>query len=521
MGSPQHILAHLLLGAAVSYATGNDVVTGGLGASAGEATAPLLSKLIYQKPTSELTAEQKDTISSIASLTGVAIGATTGNVTDAVNAGETALVAVQENDGRMINGKWCDPGECDSKGNPINRITFSDNEALAIKAVIGTVVWPAGVLEAYLAADNDAEKLAILKTAFSPLKSRALLEVLENTQVAKSRANKPSNQTANRAGKTCSFRGDMLVKTISGYRPISEVRIGNMVLSKNEITGKLTYQSVSNHYNNSYNATVYITIKDSNGNTQTIVSNKIHPFFTQVNTGAQLPQSSEGHNYQGNIDNAQWIDASNLKAGYQLLSEDGQWQVVQSVRQTEESLSAYNLTVDNDHTYFVTGSDSTYGVWVHNDCWTSLPDGAEASGKTLPNGSKLYQYKEDGKIKLLYKGKDGRYYDKDVYKPDDLKAQQGAKENKPPEHISNIINPPNIKSMVGINGIYKVKGKTSVQGGGKLRERWKDKKGRIYEWDYQHGELEKYNSLGNHMGVFDPKTGLQIKPAIKNRKITP
>lgn len=57
-----------------------------------------------------------------------------------------------------------------------------------------------------------------------------------------------------------------------------------------------------------------------------------------------------------------------MKAGYKLLSEDGQWQVVQSVIQTEEPLSAYNLTVNNDHTYFVTGSDSTYGVWVHNTC---------------------------------------------------------------------------------------------------------------------------------------------------------
>ena len=98
VGSPQHILAHLLLGAAVSYATGNDPLTGGLGASAGEGTAIILSKYIYKVDNpNELTAEQKDTISSIASLTGVALGATTGNVTDAVNAGETALVAVQDN----------------------------------------------------------------------------------------------------------------------------------------------------------------------------------------------------------------------------------------------------------------------------------------------------------------------------------------------------------------------------------------------------------------------------------------
>ena len=98
-GSPKHLLAHTILGAAVSYATGNDALTGGLSAAAGEATAPLLSKYLYQtEDPSELTAEQKDTISSITSITGTVIGASTGNVTDAVNAGETAKVAVEDND---------------------------------------------------------------------------------------------------------------------------------------------------------------------------------------------------------------------------------------------------------------------------------------------------------------------------------------------------------------------------------------------------------------------------------------
>ena len=126
--------------------------------------------------------------------------------------------------------------------------------------------------------------------------------------------------------------------------------------------------------------TVYIDIKDATGNTQTIVSNKIHPFFTKVNHNYPLPPSSEGHNYQGDIENAQWVDASNLKAGYQLLSENSEWQVVKSVRQTNEPLSAYNLTVNNDHTYFVTGSDSTYGVWVHNDCLLDAVDSSWAWG---------------------------------------------------------------------------------------------------------------------------------------------
>nr|WP_218690731.1 VENN motif pre-toxin domain-containing protein [Psychrobacter sp. BF1] len=93
-----HILAHGILGAATSSATGNDVLTGGLSAGAGEATAPLISKFLYgTTDPSKLTAEQKDTISSITSALGAGIGLTTGNVSDAVNAAETSKVAVENN----------------------------------------------------------------------------------------------------------------------------------------------------------------------------------------------------------------------------------------------------------------------------------------------------------------------------------------------------------------------------------------------------------------------------------------
>ena len=93
-----HILAHGILGAAISYATGNDAVTGGISAGTGEATAPLLSKFLYETTDpSKLTAEQKDTISAITSALGVGIGATTGNANDAANAAETSKVAVEDN----------------------------------------------------------------------------------------------------------------------------------------------------------------------------------------------------------------------------------------------------------------------------------------------------------------------------------------------------------------------------------------------------------------------------------------
>lgn len=66
----------------------------------------------------------------------------------------------------------------------------------------------------------------------------------------------------------------------------------------------------------------------------------------------------------------------------------------------------------------------------------------------------------------------------------------------------------------------KVKGKTQVQGGGKVRARWKGKNGQIYEWDYEKGRVEVYDKTGkNHLGEFDPNTGKQTGNRKKDRKV--
>ncbi|WP_260962763.1 colicin E3/pyocin S6 family cytotoxin [Pseudomonas citri] len=63
--------------------------------------------------------------------------------------------------------------------------------------------------------------------------------------------------------------------------------------------------------------------------------------------------------------------------------------------------------------------------------------------------------------------------------------------------------------------------KTAVQGGGGLRPRWTDRAGNIYEWDRQHGTLEKYNKRGKHLGEFNPITGDQTKSADRTREVEP
>ena len=77
------------------------------------------------------------------------------------------------------------------------------------------------------------------------------------------------------------------------------------------------------------------------------------------------------------------------------------------------------------------------------------------------------------------------------------------------------------KQLPAFPNAQRVPPKTSVQGGGGMRKRWKDPDGNIYEWDSQHGAVEKYNSRGVHLGEFDPNTGAQTKPADKTRKVDP
>jgi hypothetical protein len=80
---------------------------------------------------------------------------------------------------------------------------------------------------------------------------------------------------------------------------------------------------------------------------------------------------------------------------------------------------------------------------------------------------------------------------------------------------------PKTEDIKGLGELKDTKPKTPRQGGGGKRERWLGDKGRkIYEWDYQHAEVEGYRtSDGQHIGAFDPKTGEQLKPADPKRNI--
>ena len=149
--------------ARVSYATGNDALTGGLSAAAGEATAPLLSKYLYQtEALSELIAEQKDTISSIASIVGGTIGATTGSASNTANAAETSVVAVEDNAQKMIWEKL-GPGDWHNLDRLRSTSTWNDANEFNLTSTTGS--------EEYI---NLAERRAFYKWYADRLEERGI-----------------------------------------------------------------------------------------------------------------------------------------------------------------------------------------------------------------------------------------------------------------------------------------------------------------------------------------------------------
>lgn len=65
----------------------------------------------------------------------------------------------------------------------------------------------------------------------------------------------------------------------------------------------------------------------------------------------------------------------------------------------------------------------------------------------------------------------------------------------------------------------RVKSKTPFPG--RRRRRWKTPDGTIYEWDYQHGNVEAYSPRGVHLGEFDPVTGRQVKRRDRGKAVEP
>ena len=168
------------------------------------------------------------------------------------------------------------------------------------------------------------------------------------------------------------FTGDTLVSTEEGNRRIDEIKPGDKVLSYNTETGENELQEVKNVSVSKTDILVNIITDDG----RDIETTMFHPFYVK--------------NVKNEDGTGEWKAASNLKAGDELLSEDGKKVKVSEVKveKLAEEITVYNLELDEVHTYYVAG-----GVLVHNRCGTSNTSDSETSyGKSSSNCTELVPY---------------------------------------------------------------------------------------------------------------------------------
>ncbi len=193
-----------------------------------------------------------------------------------------------------------------------------------------------------------------------------------------------------------SFDGDTLVSTELGLRPISVIKIGDKVWAYNEETGEKSLQAVV-HLIQGEGQKDLVTITLDSG--EEITATAEHPFY--------LPREK------------QWLDADELNTNDVLLSLADTSTLISDVEAYSRMARVYNLTVANDHTYYVGDA----GVLSHNASKCSFPNrklnyrthivrGEISPGGTIKGFHSRFAGVDTGNIKLLEitnRGKRGTY----------------------------------------------------------------------------------------------------------------
>lgn len=218
-----------------------------------------------------------------------------------------------------------------------NPWAVGDSRAEKAGAAYGGFVWQAG--SAYFAGTNAIRSIgAALKESgclrFGPSCFPA------GTLVATA----PDKRLSDTAFP--SFPTDML-GTAPVYLPIERLQVGDVVVSRNEYSSATEYKTI-----------VGVTKKMA----QTLVT--LHLADAITGKEVQVVQATPEHPFR--VFAKGWVRAGQLGIGTSIVTRAGPALIVIAIEHQEraEGYSVYNLTVDEDHTYFVGTAQG--GTWVHN-----------------------------------------------------------------------------------------------------------------------------------------------------------
>ena len=105
------------------------------------------------------------------------------------------------------------------------------------------------------------------------------------------------------------------------------------------------------------------------------------------------------------VDGKGWTAAQELEVGDLLISTDGKLTAVEELRFTSDKQPVYNMSITNDHTYFVGDANWNFSVWVHNTYLYRAGDGPNTSyigiSKNVPRRAREHFRKYGCRVKEI------------------------------------------------------------------------------------------------------------------------
>ncbi|MGE0711197.1 MAG: Ig-like domain-containing protein [Planctomycetota bacterium] len=187
-------------------------------------------------------------------------------------------------------------------------------------------------------------------------------------------------------GPVC-FLAGTYVRTRSGRVPIERIKPGDLVLSRDPVTGRQCYESVTRLFRGHTDRVVHLKIAKGSSATR----RRAERHRAGLESGGSCSEGSQARREAEDgqeircttahpfwVQGRGWVRAEDLRLGDELSGSEGERLVVLGQEVRQEEADHYNFEVEGFHTYFVAGDLSAPAVWVHNLCEVEIQQRYEA-----------------------------------------------------------------------------------------------------------------------------------------------
>ncbi len=146
-------------------------------------------------------------------------------------------------------------------------------------------------------------------------------------------------------GLVNSFQTGTPIRTRDGLMPIEDVAVGAQVLAVDTETGAQSWQRVTGRSSRTAKTALRLTVRDSNGKSETITVTAGHPYLVQMEDAG-----------------LDWRDAVELMPGDVVASAKGGTLTVTAITRIDAPVRVHNFEIAGLHNYAV----GELAAWVHN-----------------------------------------------------------------------------------------------------------------------------------------------------------